>query len=317
MQEPTNVSSHSLPSDAMEKQEEQEVATAPCQKAKHIANQITTNDATAVDGIAINPLGIVFDIDGTLIAEGERVIGIKIRPGVVEFLKWCKDRGHVLALWTKAHSSWASHVMTKLCQAVHPDHKCRHGQGCCKRTFEFCWDSKKLTNQKLPFRWWQPEKGDYDKALYSACRWCEVYRNVCHQCECAWDKQYCPCRQVKDLRKVWSSSTLLQCYSCETPNKVGPALVNFSNNPFVRERTLIIEDTPQNCRFNYGNAIYEPKYKGGLYSDETFSKLRTYVETTLEPSEDVRKIRKCDHHPIGYHACFNQSWWGCTKTEIE
>ena len=50
------------------------------------------------------PLGIIFDIDGTLIAEGKRIHGVHIRPGTIELLSWCKERGHGVALWTVSSS---------------------------------------------------------------------------------------------------------------------------------------------------------------------------------------------------------------------
>jgi len=101
---------------------------------------------------------------------------------------------------------------------------------------------------------------------------------------------------VKDLRKIW--------YSPEE-----------ATNGFVKERTLIIEDTPQNCRYNYGNAIYVPTYRGYPGEEEgtgdgersIFSRLRRFFETELETCENVRFVKKCLHGEY-YHACYQQSW---------
>jgi phosphoserine phosphatase len=59
-------------------------------------------------------LGMIFDIDGTLIAIGDWVHLFILRPGAVDFLKWALERGHTLALWTAATSGWADRVATKL-----------------------------------------------------------------------------------------------------------------------------------------------------------------------------------------------------------
>ena len=106
-------------------------------------------------------------------------------------------------------------------------------------------------------------------------KWCEVYGRAGPQCECSWDTSQCPCRYIKDLRKVFGYSTTIHQTEDETYR-------------FTKQRTVIVEDTPQNCRYNYGNAIYVPTYKGGISSDECqFAKMQSFFEDELECCEDL------------------------------
>lgn len=230
----------------------------------------------------IPPLALILDIDGTIVAEGRHVSGIVLRPNVVEFLRNCKEKGYFLAIWTSAHSAWAHSVAMKLCKLIHQDdHEC---SSLCKRTFEFVWTGEEQRKAKQVRVATAPDDMDY-------CKWCGPYRYECNQCLC-WQYFYaCPCRQTKDLRKVWWSEQE------ETSN-------------FSKHRTLIIENTPQKCRHNYGNAIYVPSF---LYPDlekdkNVFQKLGKYIETELESAENVREIQKCGH-TRERHACYEQIWW--------
>lgn len=236
-------------------------------------------------------LGIVLDIDGTLIAEGKRVHNVRIRPGAVDFLSWCKRRGHAVSLWTKAHPEWADRVASKICPLVTRSdgrqHKCSGID--CRATFDFIWCGDKLRRQREPSMKWQCKTASDPNTILGSgleCRWCEIYSSRCNQCEFHWNYT-CPCREVKDLRKIWHSSDE------ETRN-------------FVKERTLIVENTPQNCIYNYGNAIYVPTYKGSLPEESTFTRMRAFFEK-LETSKNVREVPKCHHGPH-YHACFEQAW---------
>ena len=59
------------------------------------------------------------------------------------------------------------------------------------------------------------------------CRWCEWYRNKCSQCTCViMASMSCPCRETKDLRKVWYSSD--------------PTTIHFE-----RETSILVENTPK------------------------------------------------------------------------
>lgn len=235
-------------------------------------------------------LGIIFDIDGTLIAEGKGVHGIRIRPGTVEFLQWCHQRGHALALWTKAHRGWADQVTIKICQAVHPHHTCNAAP--CRQTFDFCWDRTKLRRQQSPSVIWN-QRAHSQAGASNPCKWCEAYSNSCHQCECDWNYQ-CPCQEVKDLRRVWSP------YDSQGKD---PETMRF-----VKDRTLLVENTPQNCIYNYGNAIYVPTYGGDAREGNLWEQFQRFIVEELEPCESVRRVRKCSHG-TAYHACYEQSWW--------
>lgn len=205
-----------------------------------------------------------------------------VRPHAIDFLRWCKDRGHAISLWTKAHSAWADHVRRTLCQLVaNDDHQCSQT---CRRIFEFVWSGNKVTRRCLS----RACSEHFDDGGTS-CRWCEVYSRTCRQCYCYFYSAHCPCRDVKDLRKVWYSSEK------ETDN-------------FTKERTLIVENTPQNCIYNYGNALYVPTYRGGSCEEDSFFlKMQVFVERELETSTNVRHVRKC-RHGDQYHACYEQYW---------
>jgi len=232
-------------------------------------------------------LGIIFDIDGTLIAEGRHIHTIIIRPGTIPFLHWCKRRGHSIALWTKAHSSWANNVAMKLRKSVALYQKEQSFSGAdfnVAELFDFIWSSDKLTRQNYP-----SIKSIYNSYIDTGieCKWCEVYSSRCGQCTCHYNYT-CPCREIKDMRKVWYSQ------STETRN-------------FTKERTLMVENTPQNCIYNYGNAIYVPTYSGYLNRENVFERFQLYLERDIECCENVRAVKKCNHSST-YHACYEQSW---------
>lgn len=241
-----------------------------------------SNDEMEHSTRAIAPLSLILDIDGTLIAEGRHIHRIMLRPGVVEFLQQCKRRGYLLAIWTAASPAWAYGVATKLCKLVQNDkHECSLE---CKRTFEFVWTGERQRSRKVPAVYYS-DADDH-------CRWCGPYKHDCRQCMC-WQYAYaCPCRHTKDLRKIW--------YAEDDSTK------SFG----TKHRTLIIENTPQKCIHNYGNAIYVPTFK--FPEDEKdkhiFTKLGAYLETELESVSSVRAVQKCLHgsHP---HACYEQLWW--------
>mmetsp|Transcript_29646 Transcript_29646/g.49155 ORF Transcript_29646/g.49155 Transcript_29646/m.49155 type:complete len:283 (+) Transcript_29646:27-875(+) len=244
------------------------------------------------------PLGIIFDIDGTLIAEGSVDGNIKIRPGVIQTLTELKARGHRLALWTAAHSTWADRVCKTLCVLVSPDHD--DDKNCsnqCRKTFDFCWSKEKLIAQ-------QGEQGALaeggDGPQWNRCRWCKWYSSQCNRCAC-WTYAYaCPCRHVKDLNKVWSSRA-------------------YETSGFSKERTIIVENTPQQCICNYGNAVYVPTYKGYNDKDDRIfvDSFLFFVKNKLEPTANVRSLHKCFHKKRGPHACFEQIWWCWTFGDKE
>eukprot|EP00581_Thalassiosira_minuscula_P015418 CAMPEP_0183724460 /NCGR_PEP_ID=MMETSP0737-20130205/17944_1 /TAXON_ID=385413 /ORGANISM="Thalassiosira miniscula, Strain CCMP1093" /LENGTH=304 /DNA_ID=CAMNT_0025955057 /DNA_START=46 /DNA_END=960 /DNA_ORIENTATION=+ len=237
-------------------------------------------------------LGVVFDIDGTLIAEIKRDFysGIKIRPGAIEFITWLKKRGHAASIWTKASKPWAHRVVQEICPLVYGPHECSGLK--CHKTFDFVWCFDKCKVEKDPSLYWQIRYAEANADI-DDCKWCEAYGSTCRQCECAWDLSQCPCRHVKDLRKVFGYA--------------GASSTDKTSRMFTKERTIIVEDTPQNCRYNYGNAIYVPTYRGCVYKEDVFAKMQSFFENELESCEDVRFYQKCDHGKH-YHACYRQSW---------
>lgn len=56
------------------------------------------------------------------------------------------------------------------------------------------------------------------------------------------------------------------------------------------ERMLIVDDTPEKCARNYGNAIYPSEYEGQLHDDELLL-LARYLES-IKNVANVRKIEK-------------------------
>ncbi|QRN98024.1 HAD family hydrolase [Archangium violaceum] len=56
------------------------------------------------------------------------------------------------------------------------------------------------------------------------------------------------------------------------------------------ERVLIVDDTPQKCGHNYGNAIYVSEYKGAEHDDELLH-LSRYL-ATLADAINVRVLEK-------------------------
>jgi hypothetical protein len=245
------------------------------------------------DGNLPRPLGIILDLDGTLIAENEEPEGAPgdfLRPAAVEFLQWCLARGHSLALWTAAHSSWAHYVSWKLCTAVHHHRGCE-GSG-CRKTFDFVWSQSRLNVRKrIPVS----THGEVD-----GCRWCEHYRRQCDRCEChgradgTGNLFTCPCRSTKDLNKVWKKQKMIRGFS----------------KAFSRERTILIENTPQQCIRNYGNAVYVPTYSGNAAAearDPIFQRLKAVI-LEMERAQDVRSVERCSHGKEA-HACFEQNWW--------
>lgn len=236
-------------------------------------------------------LGIIFDIDGTLILEDHSSAGggVHLRPGSIDFLKWCFERGHALALWTAASQDHLGHCLEIFCQAVQSDHECGPT---CRKTFDFAWCHTKLRRATTPNL---PLYSNHSSDWYYAdgCRWCKWYSRNCARCQCHHYASFCPCTCTKDLTKVWKSK------SPETKR-------------FQKARTLIIENTPQQCVRNYGNAIYVPTYGIIEKEDEEkrlFDRLKTLI-LKLEEASDVRAFPKCryNHGALRPHACFQQDW---------
>lgn len=77
---------------------------------------------------------------------------------------------------------------------------------------------------------------------------------------------------LKQLRNVWNKGPL---------RSMGAK----------KNNTIIIEDTPDTCRKNYGNAVYVTPYEGQA-SDGTLVWLGIYLARYVLPALDVRRIDK-------------------------
>ena len=239
-------------------------------------------------------LGIIFDLDGTLVAESsdpEQSATDQetfIRPAVLGFLRWCRTRNHVVAVWTAAHGSWAHYVTWKICSTLDPQHDCQGLE--CRKLFSFVWTADHMVRRaRIPMS----AHGEV-----AVCCWCEQYRHTCERCTCHSGAMFaCPCRDTKDLSKVWKKHKIMSAQQQH-------------QNAFTRERTIIIENTPQQCVRNYGNAVYVPSYKGNAHTESNnaiFERLQELV-LQFEQARDVRTVSRCSHG-TGAHACFQQSWW--------
>jgi hypothetical protein len=219
-------------------------------------------------------LGFVFDIDGTLIAESDVPIGVIERPGIIDVMTFLVERQHRVAIWTAGNAQHANQIARHFCSKVYAKegHICQVG---CRKTFDFVWWGEKLSRQR------KEEFGSSDVDDVYGCRWCRPYKHHCNQCSCATGHMYCVCRWVKDLRKVWKDP------SPETSR-------------FVKERTLIVENTPQKCVLNYGNTILVPTFTGRM------KEYHTQLSKNFK-----RFIRECIAvgHRQGPHPCYEQDWW--------
>lgn len=253
------------------------------------------DDACVQPAVHDPRLGIVFDLDGTLVAESsdpEQSASDQetfIRPAVLDFLRWCQERNHVVAVWTAAHSSWAHYVTWKICSALDPQHDCQGLE--CRKLFSFVWTADHMVRRaRIPMS----AHGEV-----SVCCWCEQYRHQCQRCTCHEGSIFaCPCRDTKDLSKVWKKHKK-----------------SAQQSVFTRERTIIIENTPQQCVRNYGNAVYVPSYEGNAAAESNnaiFGRLQDLVKQ-FEQARDVRTVSRC-LHGTGPHACFQQSWWRTNQT---
>jgi NLI interacting factor-like phosphatase len=274
---------------------------------------------------AYRPLGIIFDLDGTLVAEPHDddhprddflPDEVFLRPGVRRLLVWCSQRGHSLAVWTAAHAGWAHYVSWKLLQAKDSESSSSSSSSSTPSSsetlprFEFVWDGSRLKKRRriprdahgvetqgptVAARTEDAATSASTTATTSCC-WCGPYRHDCDRCECKNNRVFqCPCRFTKDLTKVWSKKRAL-------------------GGSFSRARTLLIENTPQQCLSNYGNAVYVPTYRGDQ-EDRVLDRLQSLI-LQMECVEDVRAASKCSCPVVSegvgrsFHACRVQSWCG-------
>lgn len=63
-------------------------------------------------------------------------------------------------------------------------------------------------------------------------------------------------------------------------------------NGWNKDNTLIIEDTPETCIKNYGNAIYVPPFESGGGEDENvLTKLMSFIKQ-LDSNGRIRSTEK-------------------------
>lgn len=290
------------------------------------ASAASQSIATSIGPHHHHELAIIFDIDGTLIAEQAEPCDRSsspsyiIRPGARELLRWLFARNHKLALWTMGNQIHVERVLDELGfteedfvsiwaaggkeayirKQQQPPIECQDGDTTSSRYCCCC-------------LWWKTMVQGGSKSSRE-CQWCGVYRKVCQRCQCHLGRQQhdnhrlCPCRSVKDLRKVWySSDEVIQSI-------------------FFQHNTLIVENTPQQCVFNLDNMILIPSYYYNTVGEETtneeelclLTSLQEWIERKLETADDVRKVQKCNccvvnnnegDEEIRHHACLAQMWW--------
>ena len=239
-------------------------------------------------------LGLVFDIDGTLIAQPAPNGEIVFRHGTIEFLADCLAAGHGLALWTAGNKTWAARVAAVLCTRVQAHrqkqrrqdkqtvpHVCNDPYN-CQETFSFVWDCRQLEHQEAA------NKGPKAISPRSQCMFCGPYAQECTYCPCVvgGNKEECRCRSIKPLRKVW-----------ECP----------PDARFAVDSVLMIENTPEECIINMDNSIFVPTYRPGSPHESIWKKLAKFLQTIPEGTS-VRDIVKCNHGNEP-HACRMQAWW--------
>lgn len=255
-------------------------ATATCEDAMNL----TSEEENELHVEATGPLAIVFDIDGTLVTDDGPSDTATVRPYAFDMLQWCKARGHRMALFSAAGEERVSYMKGALCVRVSGEHRCSMS---CQRVFDFSWAGDKLCGLENPRFGFGGDGG-------SRCGWCGYTQcERCIGCNGNGFSGYCPCRRMKKLQKVWSSS-------------------HRRNLGYSRERTIMLENTPQQCVLNYGNAFYVRTYE--MSSDPAKDRdllAFQHLLGKLEHVPDVRKFRKCacPSPAVGFHACDRQTWW--------
>jgi RNA polymerase II subunit A small phosphatase-like protein len=102
------------------------------------------------------------------------------------------------------------------------------------------------------------------------------------------------------LQFVWgrSRATLRRVYQDESGYMIDPWDHNHYLKPLTKvrragwniERVLIVDDTPEKCLRNYGNAIYPRPYEGAI-DDEELMLLESYL-LSIKDHENVRRFEK-------------------------
>jgi RNA polymerase II subunit A small phosphatase-like protein len=100
--------------------------------------------------------------------------------------------------------------------------------------------------------------------------------------------QQCTYASVKPLIKIWRSS-------------IG------RTNGYTKHNTIIIEDTPENCVKNYGNAIYVEPFDLYNKADNTLLHLIEYIKSLFVLYDQIGTIRNCE----------KRSWYDESNLKID
>jgi len=94
-----------------------------------------------------------------------------------------------------------------------------------------------------------------------------------------------------DLKFVWGRDRCVRRYDGERQTTYYVKdLRKVARHGYDLHRVLIVDDTPQKCERNYGNAVYVPEYLGDS-NDVILQSLATYL-VTLAKAPNVRIIEK-------------------------
>lgn len=101
---------------------------------------------------------------------------------------------------------------------------------------------------------------------------CTIHKPTKHRVDDVFDQRnYAAILTLKDLRKVWRKQPL-----------------------YTRGNCLIIEDTPENCLRNFGNAVHVPSFdcmSEDAEKDDVLPKLQRYLSRFIG-SDSVRQVEK-------------------------
>jgi RNA polymerase II subunit A small phosphatase-like protein len=132
----------------------------------------------------------------------------------------------------------------------------------------------------------------YKVAIWTAAQkiWADTFLSTIpyykDKFEFVWARDKCNIKQSEDgstiyykpLRKIWRSQ-----YG--------------RKNDINKTNTIILEDTPINCSFNYGNAIYISSYLWTSYTDDKLNKIIDYLimlNTHHKMHNTIRNVDKRD-----------------------
>lgn len=247
---------------------------------------------------------VILDIDGTLIDSipweytdvydlpDPDIISpfgdfVYIRPYLKQFLKFCFSNFKNVAIWTAGDKRWAEFVISKILLP------CLQSSKKQKKLFI----SRESDRSQSPLR----IRGEQtvEKNVY---RTSHSSKNQKYKFSFVFSYEKCRPLLMKDRRtnKVYEycSKPLYKVWRTKSLKKMG----------FNRSNTLIVEDTPENCIYNYGNAIYIRPFdilSGESRNDQSLLKLRYFFDE-LNETEDVRYVEKRDWERRDYGSFYKK-----------